>query len=133
MSSVFADTSFFIALWIVNDAHHSEAVRLLRETRDKLVTTQWVLAEAGNYLGGSSFRNRFPVFVRTLQANPNVSILPADERSFEAGLQLYSERPDKAWSFIDCISIATMRAQGLQDALTTDHHFEQAGYRALLR
>ena len=41
-------------------------------------------------------------------------------------------RPDKAWSLTDCISFAVMAERGLTEALTADHHFEQAGFRVLL-
>jgi predicted nucleic acid-binding protein len=33
----------------------------------------------------------------------------------------------------DCISFAAMRACALEEALTGDHHFEQAGFAALLK
>lgn len=49
------------------------------------------------------------------------------------GLGLYAARPDKAWSLTDCISFVVMTDRGLTEALTGDHHFEQAGFRALLR
>jgi predicted nucleic acid-binding protein len=38
---------------------------------------------------------------------------------------------DKNWSFTDCISFIVMEQEGLIDALTGDHHFEQAGFNAL--
>jgi predicted nucleic acid-binding protein len=34
---------------------------------------------------------------------------------------------------IDCMSIVVMQDQGLKEALTNDKHFQQAGFRALLR
>ena len=39
--------------------------------------------------------------------------------------------PLLAWSLTDCISFAVMTERGLADALTADHHFEQAGFRAV--
>jgi uncharacterized protein len=33
----------------------------------------------------------------------------------------------------DCISFATMQREGIAEALTGDHHFEQAGFIALLK
>jgi predicted nucleic acid-binding protein len=32
----------------------------------------------------------------------------------------------------DCTSFVAMRDEGITDALTGDHHFEQAGFKALL-
>ena len=42
-------------------------------------------------------------------------------------------RLDKSWSLTDCISFEVMRSAQATDALTYDQHFEQAGFRALLR
>jgi predicted nucleic acid-binding protein len=41
-------------------------------------------------------------------------------------------RPDKEWSLCDAVSILLMQRRGIEEALTTDHHFEQAGLRRLL-
>jgi hypothetical protein len=37
-------------------------------------------------------------------------------------------RPDKEWSLTDCISFVAMNERNITDALTSDHHFEQAGF-----
>ncbi len=46
---------------------------------------------------------------------------------------LLTQRQDKAWSLVDCSSFVVMNEQGLTDALTSDHHFEQAGFVRLLK
>jgi predicted nucleic acid-binding protein len=51
----------------------------------------------------------------------------------ERGLDLYDARPDKEWSLTDCISFIVMQDHGTYEALTGDHHFEQAGFVALLK
>jgi hypothetical protein len=48
------------------------------------------------------------------------------------GWALYEQRLDKAWSLTDCISLEVMREWNIHDALTSDRHFAQAGFRALL-
>jgi predicted nucleic acid-binding protein len=59
-------------------------------------------------------------------------IVPPGEELFSCGLALFSQRLDKDWSLTDCISFVVMERLGLQEALTGDRHFEQAGFRALL-
>ena len=48
-------------------------------------------------------------------------------------MKLYLDRPDKEWSLTDCISFTVMNDEGLAESLTGDHHFEQAGFSALLK
>ena len=63
----------------------------------------------------------------------NVRVVAQTRNSFLAGLELYSTRLDKGYSLTDCISMRTMRREGLTEALTNDRHFEQEGFRALFR
>jgi predicted nucleic acid-binding protein len=87
----------------------------------------------GDGLADTANRTWFPEFVADLTSNPQFEIVPADNHWFRAGLNLYRQRPDKEWSLTDCISFEIMRTRDLTEALTTDHHFTQAGFRALLR
>ncbi len=61
-----------------------------------------------------------------------MTIVPSSSDLFWRGIKLFDARPDKEWSLTDCISFEVMAELGLTDALTADHHFEQAGFRALL-
>ncbi len=65
--------------------------------------------------------------------DPGIRVIPQSRATFLAGLDLYRARPDKGYSLIDCISMHTMRREGLTDVLTNDRHFEQEGFRALFR
>jgi predicted nucleic acid-binding protein len=64
---------------------------------------------------------------------PGVRVIPQSRDSFLTGMSLYAQRPDKGYSLTDCISMQTMRREGLPQALTNDRHFEQEGFRALFR
>ena len=68
-----------------------------------------------------------------LLRDPRVIVIPQSRESFMAGLELYRARPDKGYSLTDCISMQTMRSEGMIEALTNDRHFEQEGFRALFR
>lgn len=132
MTAVFADTSFFIAFPCEDNADHNAALKAMTELSADIVTTQWVLVEVGNFLRKQSLRSRYAPFVERLTANPHVQIRFGDKESFQAGLKLYADRSDKDWSLTDCISFAVMGESGIREALTTDHHFVQAGFHALL-
>jgi uncharacterized protein len=132
MNQLFADTSFFVAFLNPRDDSHELARSCMADFDGSLVTTVWVIAELGNYLSKRKNHKLFVPFVRDLQADSRVSIRGLDESYFEKGLDRYARRLDKEWSFTDCISFEVMEEKGLVEALTTDHHFHQAGLRALL-
>jgi predicted nucleic acid-binding protein len=132
MSGVFADTSFFVALLHEGDRHHARAHHLASARAERLVTTAWVMAELGNFLRRPSWRASFVDLWARLRRDDSAMIIPADQRHFEAGVQLFVTRLDKEWSLTDCISMEVLREMGIERVLTADRHFAQAGFRALL-
>ncbi len=54
-------------------------------------------------------------------------------RNFFLRRHLQPAGRDKDWSLTDCISFVVMHERGITEALTADHHFEQAGFVALLK
>ena len=60
-------------------------------------------------------------------------VIAASTSLLDAGLRLFRERADKDWGLTDCISFVVMQSEGTLEALTSDRHFEQAGFVALLR
>jgi len=62
----------------------------------------------------------------------NMHVVSVDTPLLMRALRLYRERPDKIWGLTDCISFIVMQEQKLTDAVTTDGHFVQAGYCALM-
>ena len=68
-----------------------------------------------------------------LQSDADARIIPASRELFQRGFEIFANRPDKEWSLTDCTSFVVMEEHGLADALTTDHHFEQAGFNVLLK
>lgn len=133
---VFLDSAYAIALSAPNDQHHAHAVLLaerLESEGAQLITTRAVVLEIGNALSKQRYRQDAIKLLHALEGDPNVEIVPITEQLYRRGFQLYSARPDKDWGITDCISFIVMEEQGLDEALTTDAHFQQAGFRALLR
>ena len=132
MNRLFADTSYYLALLNPRDAWHQRACELSRLLDADVVITDYVLLELGNAFSSVSLRQRLRPMIELLRADSAIECVPANEELFERGLTLFGQRPDKEWSLTDCISFVVMQDYGLTDALTTDHHFEQAGFNALL-
>jgi uncharacterized protein len=133
MKAAFAGTSFYVAAVNPTDALHEAAETLASEFRGPVLTTEYVLIEVGNWLARTNDRHVFLALMHDIRADRRTTVIPGDSLLFERGLDLYARRPDKGWSMTDCISFIVMRDHGVEDALTADHHFEQAGFRALLR
>jgi uncharacterized protein len=133
MKLAFADTSCFVAFAGPSDSFHARAVELSRSLLGRIITTEYVLVEMGGLLCRPQDRPAFVNLVRDLQTDPSVQVVPASRILLRAGFELFAARPDKEWSLVDCISFVVMKKRRLKEALTTDHHFVQAGFRALLR
>jgi uncharacterized protein len=133
MTPVFVDTSYYLALFGPRDRHHAKAVELCRTLRRPIVVTEFVLLEVGGAMSRSSDRQTFIDLLPRLEADSTAVIVPASPQLFRKGYRLFANRQDKEWSLTDCTSFVVMNEYGLSDALTTDHHFEQAGFNALLR
>lgn len=96
-----------------------------------MVTTQWILTEVADAFSSSTIRHRVKPALDKIAEDPDATVVPVSPEYFARGLELYHSRPDKEWSLTDCISLVVMADEGLTDALTKDHHFEQAGFTAL--
>lgn len=133
MKRIFADTSFYLAILFADDSLHARAVRWRTATDQPLITTEFVLVELVDAMSAEHLRDLAVSAIETLRDDPLVQIVPVSTELFDAGLDLFSQRRDKRWSLTDCISFVVMTRNDVREALTADHHFEQAGFVALLR
>jgi uncharacterized protein len=132
LNNVFADTAHWIALVVKQDQYHARAKTWSRQVRGRIITTEAVLLETANGLARPVTRGAAVALIDHLHQSPEVSVVTVLPDLWRRGWDLYRGRPDKAWSLTDCISFLVMRDHGLTDALTTDDHFRQAGFRAVL-
>jgi len=133
MKPVFADTSYYLAMVNPKDPRHELAVELGESQLGRVFLTEYVLVELGSAMSRGSDRFVFSELLQKLQDDKSTTIIPASQTLFRQGATLFAARPDKEWSLVDCLSFVVMKQRRLKDALTTDHHFEQAGFNALLR
>jgi predicted nucleic acid-binding protein len=135
MRRLFADTFYWVALLLRTDQWHARVTALSRTlTReDVLYTTDAVILEflATFSAMGAYLRQEAVVRVEGMVSNPFMHVVEVTRERLLDGLRLYKDRPDKAYSLTDCISMQTMRREGLTDVLTNDHHFTQEGFRIL--
>ncbi len=131
--TVFADSFALIAWLNPRDHAHADVVAYLERYPGRLVTTEWVLMEVADALSSPESRVTAAGFLRAIRADAQFEIVEYLPHIYKAGLTLFASRADKAWSLTDCISFSVMIQRGLVEALTADHHFEQAGFKAIFR
>ena len=135
MKRVFVDTLFWVAITLPGDPWHTPALEAHHKLGDvHLITTVEVLTEFLTSLsaGGSYYRKQAAQAVRDILTDSSVTVLPQTHDSFLLGLDLYKQRTYKQYSLTDCISIVVLRAEGITEVLTGDHHFTQEGFTILI-
>lgn len=122
---------YWIALTDSMGAFHKRAL----QTTDDIVTTNEVLAEYLTFFCGAPefICRQVALAMEDILRDSGVTVIPQSRESFLSGLRLYRERPDKRHSLIDCISMQTVRREGLSEVLINHRHFEQGGFRCLFR
>ena len=105
--------------------------RALRNVR--LSTVDEVLAEFLTFFStaGAHLRIHAARTVRQALHDPQWTVLPQSRTSLLDASTLYESHPDKEYSLTDCVSMHTMRREGLTDILSNDHHCTQEGFHIL--
>jgi uncharacterized protein len=136
MRTVFADATYWIALLNPHDQLHNRAIEISSRLGScRVVTSERTLSELLNGLSGrgSLLREKAIQTVKSISNNPNVEVVPQTSHQFHRALDRYFSAADKEWGITDCSSFDIMEEKRISEALTYDHHFEQAGFKALLR
>ena len=133
---VFIDAQCLIAANLPRDVNHLKAIALLTEFEAKnasFVTTDAVVIEFCNMLSKVALRSHAARVVRQINVRDNVDVVHVTKELLGRGLALFESRIDKDWGLTDCTSFVIMQDFEITDALSTDGHFEQAGFNPLLR
>jgi predicted nucleic acid-binding protein len=130
---IFVDTGYLLALLNPRDELFQRAQRWGAAVHEPLLITEYVLCELVNTFSAPLDRPKAHAVIDEIRLSANWELIYATPQLFSEGLSRHRARPDKDWSLTDCISFHLMEQRGLQQALAFDHHFEQAGFEALLR
>ena len=134
MKVVFADTGYWVAVLSPIDDWKEKATAASRTLgKVRIVTTEMVLDELLASLSKVPVRSMAIRGVDAIRSNPNIEVVPQTSLQFSEAFEAYRRMTDKEWSLTDCASFALMKERGLGEALAHDHHFEQAGFVALMR
>ena len=134
-TTLFVDTGYVIALVSPRDRYHGAAVewaaRIKRENM-LLLTSRAVQLEFGAALARPPWRSVAVQLQEEMERDPEIEVAPLSEALFQTAFALFRSREDKGWSMTDCVSFTLMRERAIAAALSTDAHFVQAGFDAVL-
>ena len=131
MKALFVDTAGWVACADEADPLHHQAVVARDgwlETDGVLLTTDYVADETLTLMRLRLGLDAAEAWWRQVDGSSRlrwefISVGRADKAR-----TLFFRYRDKRFSFTDCTSFAVMRELRLHEALTTDHHFAQAGF-----
>jgi uncharacterized protein len=126
------DTSGLMCLLDQRDIRHPKATKFF-DTASQRISHNYVFAE----FVALTVTRRVPKtqglqFIDAIARSLEVEVVWVDEALHDRAMLLLFERPDKSWSLCDAISFIIINDNRDLEALTTDHHFEQAGFVRLL-
>ncbi|MGI8980177.1 MAG: type II toxin-antitoxin system VapC family toxin [Pirellulaceae bacterium] len=130
----FADSFYWIALANPRDTFHARVVTWERRSLSaRFITTEEILGEVLTWFAasGSAARAAAAELVRDTLSDASIRVLPQNSVDFHAALAFYESRLDKKYSLTDCRSMIALRALGISEVLTNDHHFTQEGFTIL--
>lgn len=90
MNVVFDDTLFYVAMGNLNDSVHRKAHAFTEKFFGKVLTTDFVVVETGNFFSRTEDRISFGYLLDYLDKDVNTEVLPAT-RIFEQGYRSLSE------------------------------------------
>jgi uncharacterized protein len=130
----FLDTAYVQALLNSRDQYHAKALELFPRVNAarEIWTTEFIIVEIADALSALARSEVLTYIDRIYSLKDQYRIAPLSKELMTQGMWLYRQRPDKEWGLTNYISFVVMREQGLIQALTSDQHYLQARFRALM-
>jgi uncharacterized protein len=134
-TEIFVDTSGLYALADRRDALSAMAREHIASriaSGSRLVITDYVLDEACTLAKARAGARAALRLLELVEASVGFRMEWVGPDRFEAAKVYFRKHADHGYSFTDCTSFVVMSELRLRDALTSDHHFAEAGFRSLL-
>jgi len=129
---VFVDTSFLYAATDHRDTRHREAVAVLGGLDDmELVTTTHVLGESWTLTRRRLGHHEATRLVDGIRQSKRYTVAHAPPNLENAAFDWLLRHDERAYSFVDAVSFATMRERRIDRAMAFDGDFEAAGFQTV--
>jgi len=133
MDHLFIDTSGWASSLCPQDEFYSAFsgfIQGAKRDRRRFITTNYVIAELVPLLSSRYHLPRKDIIklVNTVKTYARTEIIHIDQALDSDAWEHLEVRSDKDWSLVDASSFLLMERLGIDQALTSDHHFAQAGF-----
>ncbi len=124
---ILVDTGAWFACVVPWDMNHAVAAAWMRQNREPLITTDFIIDEVLTLLRARNEAPRAVVLGDQLFAGTWATLhyIAADE--IRDAWQVFRNYADKEWSFTDCTCNVVMEKLGIKTAFSFDQHFRQFG------
>ena len=133
MTPLFLDTSYLIAVESTDDQYHKAASahwRSLLKSPRRLVTSSYVLVEVVTLLNNRRRHSKAVELGNNLLSSRLFNVVHVNEGLFYEAWRYFQKYKDKRYS-LTCVSFVLMNKLGIEEVLTFDKHFTQAGFKKL--
>ena len=130
MEKVFADTSGWVALFVVNDKDHEKAVSIfedLKQSKVPIYTSDYVIDETITTILTRGNHKQSVFAGEVLLTSKIVKIVHVSANYFQSAWEFYQKYRDKQFSFTDVTSFTIMKDLNINRAFAFDRDFRQAG------
>lgn len=124
----FVDSSFWVALLLPRDRHHSEARQIWLGDPGPLLTTNHVRGETWTFLRRRGGHPAAVAFLDALEGSRRVTVEPVDAATEAEAVRWLRRHNEREYSFVDATSFALMRRRRIGEALAFDGDFTAAGF-----
>lgn len=125
---VFVDSNFFVALFNPDDSQYTKAIKFSKyidKENTSLVISNYIFLEIVTVLSQRRGKTVGNAVGDYLMVPPNI-IIQIDEELHQQTWDIFKTLKNKDISFVDCSTIAVMKAEGISRLLTFDQdHFKK--------
>lgn len=124
---ILTDSGAWFASVVPWDANHAAAAAWLKQNREPLVTTDYLIDETLTLLRVRRESARAAALGEQLFGGRLATVYFLTESDVREAWRIFHDYADKDWSFTDCTSKVVLAKLGLSKAFSFDRHFRQFG------
>jgi hypothetical protein len=124
---IFVDTGAWFASVVPTDSDHASAIAWLRQNKQPLITTDYVIDETLTLLKMRGEQRRALALGAQFFSGALANVHYLIPSEMEMAWQTFRHFSDKGWSFTDCASKVVIERLNRTHAFAFDQHFKQFG------